>query len=85
VIGSRGRVTGTIGPGLIGEILLSIRGGTEAFYAYSANPEERLEWDAGSRGRLRTTPYDAGSRGRPRTTPYGLCREMATAQGLTVS
>jgi len=43
VIGSRGRVTGTIGPGLIGEILLSIRGGTEAFYAYSANPEERLE------------------------------------------
>jgi hypothetical protein len=55
VIGSRGRVTGTIGLGLIGEILLSIRGGTEAFYAYSANPEERLEWDAGSRGRLRTT------------------------------
>ena len=28
---------------MIGEILLSIRGGTEAFYAYSANPEERLE------------------------------------------
>jgi len=33
MIGSRGRVTGTIGPGLIGEVLLNIRGGTEAFYA----------------------------------------------------
>ena len=33
MIGSRGRVTGTIGPGLIGEVLLHVRGGTEAFYA----------------------------------------------------
>jgi hypothetical protein len=43
LIGSRGRVTGTIGPGLIGEVLLSVRGGTEAFYAFPANSEERLE------------------------------------------
>jgi hypothetical protein len=43
LIGSRGRVTGTIGPGLIGEVLLSIRGGTEAFYAYPLNPEESFE------------------------------------------
>lgn len=40
MIGSRGRVTGTIGPGLIGEVLLNVRGGTEAFYAYSAAPGE---------------------------------------------
>ncbi len=40
MIGSRGRVTGTIGPGLIGEVLLNVRGGTEAFYAYPAHPEE---------------------------------------------
>jgi hypothetical protein len=40
MIGSRGRVTGTIGPGLIGEVLLNVRGGTEAFYAYPADPDE---------------------------------------------
>ena len=39
MIGSRGRVTGTIGPGLIGEVLLNVRGGTEAFYAYPAAPD----------------------------------------------
>jgi len=42
MIGSRGRVTGTIGPGLIGEVLLTVRGGTEAFYAYPAHPDESL-------------------------------------------
>jgi hypothetical protein len=39
MIGSRGRVTGKIGPGLIGEVLLNVRGGTEAFYAYPIDPE----------------------------------------------
>ena len=43
MIGTRGRVTGAIGPGLIGEVLISVRGGVEAFYAYPANPEERFE------------------------------------------
>lgn len=43
MIGTRGRVTGTIGPGLIGEVLISVRGGVEAFYAYPANPDERIE------------------------------------------
>jgi hypothetical protein len=43
MIGSRGRVTGTIGPGLIGEVLLSVRGGTEAFYSYPANAEDGFE------------------------------------------
>lgn len=43
MIGTRGRVTGTVGPGLIGEVLLSVRGGVEAFYAYPAEPGERIE------------------------------------------
>lgn len=43
MIGSRGRVSGTIGPGLIGEVLISVRGGVEAFYAYPAVPDERIE------------------------------------------
>ena len=43
LIGTRGRVTGTIGPGLIGEVLISVRGGVEAFYAYPADPAERID------------------------------------------
>jgi hypothetical protein len=46
VIGSRGRVTGRIGPGLVGEVLLPVRGGVEAFYAYAADPEETIETGA---------------------------------------
>lgn len=40
MIGTRGRVTGEVGPGLVGEVLLGVRGGVEAFYAYPARPEE---------------------------------------------
>jgi hypothetical protein len=42
VIGTRGRVTGEVGPGLVGEVLLGVRGGVEAFYAYPASPEETI-------------------------------------------
>ncbi|MQY14266.1 hypothetical protein SRB5_44290 [Streptomyces sp. RB5] len=35
MLGLRGRVTGTVGPGLVGEVMISVRGGAEAFYAYS--------------------------------------------------
>jgi hypothetical protein len=38
VVGKQGRVTGRIGPGLVGEVVLSVRGGSEAFYAYPAEP-----------------------------------------------
>jgi hypothetical protein len=38
VIGRQGRVTGRIGPGLVGEVVISVRGGSEAFYAYAAEP-----------------------------------------------
>ena len=40
MVGKQGRVTGAIGPGLVGEVVLAVRGGSEAFYAYAANPGE---------------------------------------------
>ena len=40
LIGKTGRVTGRVGPGRIGEVMIPIRGGTEAFHAYSAEQEE---------------------------------------------
>jgi len=43
MIGTRGRVTGKVGPGLVGGVLLPVRGGVEAFYAYPANPQETIE------------------------------------------
>lgn len=34
LIGLVGRVSGTVGPGLTGEVILPVRGGSEAFNAY---------------------------------------------------
>ncbi|GAA4694634.1 hypothetical protein GCM10023349_07220 [Nocardioides conyzicola] len=34
MVGQEGRVTGTVGPGLVGEVILPVRGGSEAFNAY---------------------------------------------------
>ncbi|MER5740361.1 MULTISPECIES: hypothetical protein [unclassified Streptomyces] len=42
MVGLLGRVTGTIGPGLVGEVILRIRGGAEHFLAYAASPKERI-------------------------------------------
>ena len=42
LIGKVGRVTGSIEPGRLGEIMLPVRGGVEAFYAYPADGEEIL-------------------------------------------
>jgi len=42
VIGRVGRVTGTIGPRRLGEVMVPIRGGSEAFHAYSTDPEETI-------------------------------------------
>jgi hypothetical protein len=42
MIGRVGRVTGLIGPGRLGEIMVAVRGGSEAFNAYSADPEETI-------------------------------------------
>lgn len=40
LIGKTGRVTGRVGPGRIGEVMVPVRGGTEAYHAYSADDEE---------------------------------------------
>ena len=37
-----GRLTGAIEPGEMGEVMLPVRGGSEAFYAYSSDPTEEI-------------------------------------------
>jgi hypothetical protein len=43
VVGKQGRVTGRVGPGLVGEVMVPVRGGAEAFYAFAENPDEVIE------------------------------------------
>ncbi|MFG2334815.1 hypothetical protein ACGFMM_35155 [Streptomyces sp. NPDC048604] len=43
MVGMLGRVTGTVGPGLVGEVIVRIRGGAEHFLAYPATGRERIE------------------------------------------
>lgn len=40
VVGKTGRVTGEIAPGNIGEVMLPVRGGAEAFHAYAIDRTE---------------------------------------------
>ena len=42
MIGKVGRVTGTIAPKRLGEVMVPVRGGSEAFNAYSTDPEETI-------------------------------------------
>lgn len=42
MIGKQGRVTGRIAPGLVGEVMIPIRGGSEAFHAYAATPGQEI-------------------------------------------
>jgi len=42
VVGKTGRVSGRVGPGRIGEVIVPIRGGTEAFHAYAADADEEI-------------------------------------------
>ena len=42
VVGKMGRVTGRIAPGQLGEVMISVRGGTEAFHAYAADSDDVL-------------------------------------------
>jgi membrane protein implicated in regulation of membrane protease activity len=37
MIGKVGRVTGTISPGHVGEVMVNVRGGSEAFHAYATD------------------------------------------------
>ncbi|MFF8605545.1 hypothetical protein ACF06X_06365 [Streptomyces sp. NPDC015346] len=43
MVGLLGRVTGTVGPGLVGEVIVRIRGGAEHFLAYPAAAKDRIE------------------------------------------
>ncbi|WP_329126521.1 hypothetical protein [Streptomyces sp. NBC_01465] len=43
MVGLTGRVTGTIGPGLVGEVIVRVRGGAEHFLAYPVDTGERIE------------------------------------------
>ena len=42
VVGKMGRVTGAIAPGRTGEVVIPIRGGTEAFLAHAAEGGESI-------------------------------------------
>jgi hypothetical protein len=43
MVGLMGRVTGAIGPGLVGEVIVRVRGGAEHFLAYPASGTDRIE------------------------------------------
>lgn len=40
--GRVGRVTGAVRAGHTGEVLVAVRGGTERFYAYALDPDDRF-------------------------------------------
>jgi hypothetical protein len=42
VVGKPGRVTGKIAPGLVGEVMVAVRGGSEAFHAYAEDGEATI-------------------------------------------
>lgn len=42
MIGKVGRVTGTIAPGRLGEVMVPVRGGSEAFNAYASESDETI-------------------------------------------
>jgi len=42
MVGKIGRVTGKIAPGVIGEVMVPVRGGTEAFHAYATDGDDEI-------------------------------------------
>ncbi|MEU7423030.1 hypothetical protein ACGFX8_11385 [Streptomyces sp. NPDC048362] len=43
MVGLMGRVSGTVGPGLVGEVIVRVRGGAEHFLAYPADGTDRIQ------------------------------------------
>ncbi|MFJ8630345.1 hypothetical protein [Streptomyces sp. NPDC093568] len=41
MVGLMGRVTGTVGPGLVGEVIVRVRGGAEHFLAHPRSTSGR--------------------------------------------
>lgn len=42
MVGRVGRVTAAITPGHLGEVMIAVRGGSEAFHAYGSEPAETI-------------------------------------------
>ena len=42
MVGKVGRVTGTVAPGQVGEVMLSTDRGSEAFHAYASRTDDTL-------------------------------------------
>lgn len=42
MVGKMGRVTGLIAPDRLGEVMVPIRGGSEAFHAYAADTDDTI-------------------------------------------
>jgi hypothetical protein len=42
MVGKIGRVTGTIAPGKLGEVMVPVRGGTEHFHAYASDGDDTI-------------------------------------------
>ena len=43
MVGKVARVTGTIPPGKLGEVMVPVRGGSEAFHAYAVDGDETID------------------------------------------
>ena len=64
VVGKMGRVTGRIGPDRLGEVMISIRGGTESFHAYAVDRTDLIAVGRPDRGG-RLPPAPNRDRHRP--------------------
>jgi hypothetical protein len=42
LVGKEAHVTGAIDPGGMGEVMIPVRGGSESYYAYAADPQEAI-------------------------------------------
>ncbi len=42
MVGLTGRVTGRIAPNHLGEVMIAVRGGSEAFHAYAADHDDEI-------------------------------------------
>lgn len=42
MIGKVGRITGTVAPNKLGEVMVPVRGGSEAFHAYAVDADDVL-------------------------------------------
>jgi len=43
LVGKTGRVTGRVAPNTVGEVIVSIRGGSEAYFAYPYDGQEEIQ------------------------------------------